>query len=61
VTINTLWDEVDVLLTANPNLLLNKPKDKVVVKYNTTYNKNIVTDYEICNLKEFSDIIKKII
>ena len=61
VTINTLWDEVDVLLTANPNLLLNKPKDKVVVKYNTTYNKNIVTDYEIYNLKEFSDIIKKII
>jgi len=61
VTINTLWDEVDVLLTANPNLLLNKPKDKVVVKYNTTYNKNIVTDYEICNLKEFSDMIKKII
>ena len=44
VTINTLWDEVDVLLTSNPNLLLNKPKDKVVVKYNTTYNKNIVTD-----------------
>jgi hypothetical protein len=35
-TINSMWDEVDVLLTSNPNLILEKPKDKIVVKYITT-------------------------
>ena len=40
-TINSMWDEVDVLLTSNPNLILEKPKDKIVVKYITNYNKNI--------------------
>ena len=46
-TINSMWDEVDVLLTSNPNLILEKPKDKIVVKYITNYNKNIKSDYEI--------------
>jgi hypothetical protein len=40
-TINSMWNEIDVLLTANPDLILEKPKDKIVVKYNTTYNKNV--------------------
>jgi len=60
VTINSMWDEVDVLLTANPNLLLEKPKDKIVIKFNTTYNKNIVADYEISSLKEFDDVLEKL-
>jgi hypothetical protein len=60
VTINSMWDEVDVLLTANPNLLLEKPKDKIVIKFNTTYNKNIVADYEISSLKEFDDVLQKL-
>lgn len=60
ITINSMWDEVDILLTANPILLLEKPKDKIVVKFNTNYNKNIVTDYEISSLKEFDDILQKL-
>jgi hypothetical protein len=59
-TINTLWDEVDVLLTANPDLIVNHPKDKVVVKFLTTYNKNVNSDYEIKSLKEFNEIIEKL-
>ena len=59
-TINTLWDEVDVLLTANPDLIVNHPKDKVVVKFLTAYNKNVNTDYEIKSLKEFDEIIEKL-
>jgi hypothetical protein len=57
-TINSMWNEIDILLTANPNLLLEKPKDKVVVKYNTTYNKNVDCEYEINSLKEFDEILK---
>ena len=59
-TINTMWDEIDILLTANPDLLLNKPKDKIVVKYNTTYNKNVNCEYEIDSLKEFDQTLKKL-
>ena len=54
-TINSLWDSVDILLTANPQLLLNHPDGKVVVKYNTTYNSDIKTKYSISKLKELEE------
>jgi hypothetical protein len=59
-TINSMWDEVDILLTANPILLLEKPKDKIVVKFITNYNKNIKVDYEIESLKEFDEVLQKL-
>lgn len=60
-TINSMWDEVDVLLTANPSLLLNKPNGKTVVKYKTIYNQDIKSEYEIETLKEFDQILKNIL
>ena len=60
VTKNNMWNEVDILLTANPELLLEKPHDKIVVKYNTNYNKQIDSEYEISSLSEFSGILKTI-
>jgi hypothetical protein len=60
LTINSMWNEIDILLTANPTLLLEKPKDKIVVKYNTNYNKNVDCEYEISSLKEFDEILQKI-
>lgn len=60
-TVNSMWDEVDILLTSNPSLILEKPKDKIVVKYNTTYNKNISCDYEINSFEEFDETLQKII
>jgi hypothetical protein len=59
-TINSMWDEIDVLLTANPDLILEKPKDKIVVKYNTIYNKNVESEYEINTLKEFDEVLQKL-
>jgi len=59
-TKNLMWDEIDVLLTANPDLLLEKPKDKIVVKYNTIYNKNVSCEHEITTLKEFDEILQKL-
>jgi hypothetical protein len=56
-TINSLWDSVDVLLTANPKLLLNYPKDKIVIKYETSYNKDIEVEHFITT---FKDLTKKI-
>jgi hypothetical protein len=60
-TINSLWDSIDILLTANPNLLLNHPKNKIVIKFNTTYNENIDTEHNISSLKELKTKIQEIL
>lgn len=60
-TINTLWDSVDILLTANPNLLLNHPENKVVIKFTTVYNKELETEHSISSLRELKTKIKEIL
>jgi len=60
VTKNDMWDNVDILLTANPDLLLNKPLNKVVIKYETEFNKEINSEYTIHSLSEFEDKLNKI-
>lgn len=60
ITKNDMWNEIDVLLTADPSLLLNKLDGKIVVKYNTNYNKHINSEYEISNLSEFKKLIEKL-
>jgi len=59
-TKNSMWDNVDILLTANPDLLLNHPSDKMVIKFNTDYNKQINSEHQISSLSEFEELIKKI-
>jgi hypothetical protein len=59
-TKNDMWDEVDILLTSNPALLLDKPSNKTLVKYKTSYNEGIGSDYEISSLSEFEKIISEI-
>jgi hypothetical protein len=60
-TKNDMWNSVDILLTSNPTLLLEKPEDKIVVKFNTTYNKQIKSEYEISSLSEFKNTLEKIL
>lgn len=55
-----MWNSIDVLLTANPNLLLNKPENKIIIKYKTTYNTDIKVEYEIESLKELKNKILEI-
>lgn len=59
-TINSMWDEIDLLLTSNPSLLLNYPKNKIIVKFNTEYNKDIKVEHEITSFKEIKEKIKQI-
>ena len=61
VTKNDMWNSVDILLTANPDLLLNKPSNNIVIKYETEFNKNIESEYTIKSLSEFEDKLTKII
>ena len=60
-TISSMWDEIDVLLTSNPDLILNHPDDKYIIKYNTDYNKEIKCDDEISSIKELSNKLNQII
>jgi hypothetical protein len=61
ITINSMWDEIDVLLTANPILLLEHPEDKIVIKYQTEYNKHIETNHTITELKGLEFELNKIL
>ena len=60
-TINSLWDSIDVLLTANPKLLLNHPDDKIVIKYETSYNSEINSKHSISKLKDLKTKIEEIL
>lgn len=60
-TIKSLWDSIDVLLTANPKLLLNHPDDKIVIKYETSYNSEIQSKHSISKLKDLKNKIEEII
>ena len=61
ITINSMWDEIDVLLTANPALLLEHPDDKIIIQYQTEYNKHIKLDNSITTIKELEFELTKII
>jgi hypothetical protein len=59
-TKNKMFDEIDVLLTSNPDLLLNNKTNKILIKYETEYNKHIPYDLSIKSLSEFEEVINKI-
>ena len=61
ITLNSLWDSIDILLTANPNLLLNCPENKKVIKFITKYNEDIRVEHEIKSIKELNTKIKELI
>lgn len=56
-TISVL-DEIDILLTSNPGLLLNYPKK--TIKFEREYNLNIPSEVTIKSIKELPEAIKKI-
>jgi len=59
-TINLMWDSIDVLLTANPILLLQHPEGKTIIKFNTIYNSEINIEHSISSIKELKTKIKEI-
>lgn len=59
-TIDNLWGSVDLLITANPSRILHKPKEKIIIKYETEYNKDVLCDITISKFKELNEIIKNL-
>lgn len=59
-----IWNKCDVLVTADPKLLQEKPEGKTTVKITMPYNEDIKSDYEFDGfgdfLKEGENIIEKL-
>jgi hypothetical protein len=60
ITLDSMWDEVDVLLTASPDLLLNHPENKKVIKFESPYNTEIQKEVTIKEFKDLNETIKKL-
>lgn len=62
---STIWNKCDILITANPNLLSNKPEGKTSVKICTDYNENDESDFKYNSFEELMTLgtseIEKII
>ena len=50
-----IWEYVDVLITADPEILDTKPNGKISIKVINHYNKNCQSDYTVIDLKEILD------
>lgn len=60
----TIWDKCDVLITANPTLLKEKPENKTTIKIRKEYNKDCDADFEYETLSLFltdEKIIEKLL
>lgn len=58
-----IWNKCDVLITADPNLLNNKPEGKTAIKIENDYNKECESDYSYESLSKFlldKDLIVKL-
>lgn len=61
---SNIWKKCDVLVTANPKLLSEKPDGKKTVKIEADYNKAVAGDYSYNNMLDFindNGIIEKLI
>lgn len=46
-----VWDYCDVMISANPDILITKPENKISIKIETDYNTEIKSDYSVEKLK----------
>lgn len=60
-TKDSIWSDIDILLTANPDLLLNYPNGKIVIKFETEYNKQVDCPLTIKSLEDFLPLINNIV
>jgi hypothetical protein len=51
-----MWEHVDALIASNPITLKAKPDDKLGIKINQSYNKDVEVDYEFDNPIDIMDV-----
>ena len=55
-----MWSKYDVIVTANPDLLEIKPKNKKSIKVLTSYNQNSPSDFTIDSIEGFTSVYKSL-
>lgn len=60
ITLNSMWDSLDLLVTANPKLLLSHPENKTLIKFESSYNSEIQLHHTITTIKELKNKIEEI-
>ena len=59
-----MWKFADIIVSANPDTLKSKPSEKISIKVESTYNKDVESDYVIKKLSDFTkseELQKKIL
>ncbi len=51
-----IWDNIDILVTADPELLNNVPEDKYVIKVMRPFNVDIKKDFEIMEINDLNKL-----
>lgn len=61
-SVEEMWSESDVIITANPNVLKYKPNGKTTIKVGCQYNEGSTSDYSIEKIKDIIDqnIVEKL-
>lgn len=54
--IDEMWENCDIWITTDGNVLEKKPNDKITIKVNTEYNKEIKSDYSVDALTNVKEI-----
>jgi hypothetical protein len=57
--VNKIWNEVDIIITADPELLTNIPNNKSVIKVKRPFNEKISCDFEILQINDLNPIDEK--
>lgn len=60
ITMEGVMSKYDIILTANPDILSDESFNMIKVKYNTSYNSNIQSDYSVSELEEFKNLYKEL-
>jgi hypothetical protein len=60
ITLEKTFNEFDIIITSNPDLLSLKNQDKIIIKVETSYNKEFNPNYTIKNLDELEGILREI-
>jgi hypothetical protein len=58
-TIESMWESIDILVTANPARIIDRRKNKTIIKYENAYNKGITCKLTITKLKDLNKIIEE--
>jgi hypothetical protein len=60
VTKDRILSNFDLIVTSNPEIIINYSNKLTVVKYETKYNKQVDANFSIYSLKELAETINKI-